>query len=166
MATVIAIPLLLLSALLQMVAISRLPLVHGSADLVLLVLAAWGIHDKATNAWQWALIGALIISFTSALPWPAIFLPYLTVALLARQLHSRIWRTPIFAMLLVTIAGTLFQHILAFISLQLSNVPIDFSNVLGNITLPSLILNLILALPMYLVIHDVVRWIFPIEDYE
>ncbi len=166
MATALAIPILLILTLFQMAAVSRLPLVHGSADLVLLALAAWGIQDKARNAWQWALIAGILVSFVSALPWITVLLPYLAIALLARQLHSRIWQSPIFGMLLITIAGTLLQHLSTFITLQFMDISVAFSQVLSDITIPSLILNLILALPIYVLIHDVAGWVYPVEEYE
>ena len=166
MATAIAVPILLLLTLLQMAAVSRLPLVHGSADLILLALAAWGIQDKARNAWQWALIAVIMVSFVSALPWITVLLPYLAIVLLARFLHSRIWRSPIFGMLLITIAGTLLQHLSTFITLQFMEISITFLQMLREITIPSLILNLILALPIYVLIHDIAGWIYPVEEYE
>jgi hypothetical protein len=54
MDTLIAIPVLFISVLMQITAISRLPLVHGTADLVMLTLVAWGIHSKTNNTWIWA----------------------------------------------------------------------------------------------------------------
>ena len=50
MSILISFPILLITVILQTTAVSRLPLVNGSADLMLIVLAAWGIHDKGRTA--------------------------------------------------------------------------------------------------------------------
>ena len=43
-------------------------------------------------------------SFVSAVPWFAIIIPYIVVALSAQLLHGRFWQSPILAMLLITIS--------------------------------------------------------------
>jgi hypothetical protein len=40
---------------------SRIPLLHGSADLILLALVAWALQKRVNTAWQWALIGGLAL---------------------------------------------------------------------------------------------------------
>jgi len=166
MSILISFPILLITVILQTTAVSRLPLVNGSADLMLIVLAAWGIHDKGRTAWIWAIIGGLMMSIVSATPWILVMIPYLVVAVSAQLLHSRIWQSPILAMLVITILGTLLQHILEITMLRFNDIAMNVATILGAVTVPSLVLNLILALPIYILVRDIGRWVYPAEQYE
>jgi hypothetical protein len=161
MDTIIAIPVLFITVLIQITTVSRLPLVHGSADLVMLTLVAWGIHTKTNNTWSWALIGGLITSLVSAVPWLAVIIPYFVVALVAQMLHGRFWQSPILVMLLITILGTFVVQLTTMTVLIFNDIPINFALAIEAIIIPSLILNLILALPVFIIIKDLSRWVYP-----
>jgi hypothetical protein len=45
----ISIPVMLVFSVLQMTAISRINFLNGSADLILLAIAAWGVHEKTVT---------------------------------------------------------------------------------------------------------------------
>ena len=66
LSNLISIPVMLIFSVLQMTAISRINLLNGSADLILLAIAAWAIREKNNNVYTWALIGGLMISISSA----------------------------------------------------------------------------------------------------
>jgi rod shape-determining protein MreD len=152
--------------MIQVVAISRLPLLHGKADLILLVIIAWGLQEKARQAWVVAVLGGLIISFITAAPYWSIILPYLTVVWLARHLHSRIWQSPLIAMMLITFIGTIFQHFLMILGLIFEDITINLSDILGSVTLASLMLNMILSLPVFVLIKDIAGSVYPVEIHE
>ena len=166
MDTLIAIPVLFLTLLIQVTAVSRLPLLHGTADLVLLTLIAWGICTKTKNAWIWALIGGLMTSFVSAVPGLAVIIPYIVVALLAQLLHGQLWQSPILAMFLITILGSFMVQLTTMVFLNSNDIPFNFALALEAIIIPSLILNLFLSLPIYLLIKDISQWVYPIIEYE
>jgi len=166
MDTLIAIPVLFLMLLVQVTGVSRLPLVHGTADLVMLTLSAWGIHTKTNNAWIWAMIAGFMISFISAVPWLAIIPPYIIIALLAQLLHSRLWQSPILAMLLITIIGTFVVQLATMTILNFNDIQINFALAFEAIIIPSLVLNLILALPIFILIKDVSQWVYPAVENE
>jgi hypothetical protein len=166
MDTLIAIPVLLVTLLLQVTAVSRLPLVHGTADLTLLVLIAWGIHTKKNNTWSWALIGGLMASVFTAVPWLAVIIPYVVIALSAQLLHGRFWQSPLLAMLLITILGTFVVQLTTMSVLNFNDIPVNFTLALESITFPSLILNLMLALPVYIFVKDLAKWVYPVMENE
>ena len=166
MDNLIAIPVLFISLLIQITAISRIPLVHGTADLVMLTLAAWGIQTKTNNTWIWALIGGLMTSLVTAVPWIAVISPYLVVAILAQSLHSRLWQSPILAMFLITILGTFVVQLTTLGFLNFNDIPVNLGLALEAIIIPSLILNLFLALPVYILIKDISEWVYPIIKNE
>jgi hypothetical protein len=166
MDTLVAIPILLFTILLQVTAVSRLPLVHGTADIVLLTLIAWGIHSKTNNAWIWALIGGLLASIFTAVPWLAVVIPYIAIAFSAQLLHGRFWQSPILAMLLITLLGTFVVQLTTMAVLNFNDIQVNFTLAMESIIFPSLILNLMLALPIYLIVKDISRWVYPVMNNE
>ena len=51
MGALAAFPVLIITLMLQLAIISRLPLLHGTADLMLLVLVAWALQERVRTAW-------------------------------------------------------------------------------------------------------------------
>jgi rod shape-determining protein MreD len=163
--SIIAFPLLGIVMILQSAVISRFSILSGHADLMLVVLAAWGLQDGVEIPWHWAVMGGLLVGFVSKAPWPVILTGYLLLTLLAQVLQRRVWQAPILAMFSVTFVGTIVMNFLVFLSLQLLGNPIIFSEALGLVILPSMLLNLLLAIPVYFIIRDLAHWIYPsMED--
>lgn len=159
----LAIPVLIVAAMLQMVVISRMPLLGGSADLMLLLVVAWGLLEEKPAVWIWALVAGGLVSFLSALPIPVGLLSYLIAMALARVLQRRIWQSPLLAMLVVTLIATLIQHLLSIVVLQFGGANLPFSESVQVVALPSTLLNMFLALPVYALMNDLHRWIHPSE---
>jgi hypothetical protein len=63
----------------------------------------------------------------------------------------------------VVFLGTLFFHLLSFIVLRFLGTPFAFGEVMGLITLPSLLLNMLLSIPIYAFMRDVSHWVYPAE---
>ena len=162
----ISIPVMMLLTVLQSTAISRLTLISGSADLVLLAVAAWGIRERGYTVFVWALVGSLFTTLVTAMPFYIPLASYMFVAILAQLLFGRIWQSPIFMMILVVFAGTFFQHAISILYLQFSGIEAGFMYGLRNFTLPSLLLNFFFIFPMFVLINDLRRWLLPEEDYE
>lgn len=163
---IIAIPVFLLTAMLQSASISRLPLIHGTADLSLLVLIAWGIHTRSNSYWILAIIAGFIISYFSQVTWLALVLAYLFVISFTRLLHGRFWNSPLFTMLLMSITGSILVHLATVISLFFEEISINFNQAFSEIMLPSIFLNLFLSLPVYFLVKDLLRWIHPQVENE
>lgn len=144
----------LVSLMLQMGVVSRLTLLSGAADLILLFVAAWALQDRFRYAWLWTIIIGIIIGQISAMPILMPLLTYGMVTTLATLLKSRVWQSPVLAMFFVTFFGTLIQHILYILWLQLSGVSLSWSEGLNFIALPSLLLNMMLVLPVHAFVQD------------
>lgn len=165
LANLISIPTMLFLSVLQMTAVSRINLLNGAADLVLLTVAAWGVREKNSNVYVWALIGGLMISIATAMPFLSPVIPYLFTALISRIIARRLWQSPILALIITVIAGTLFQHFYSIILLQIAGINLGFTESVTNVTLPSLLLNFFFLFPVYVVISDIWKWVTPEETY-
>ena len=67
MAILAALPVLGLLLMLQLAVVSRLPLINGTADLILLALAAWASQERVKSAWQWTVLAGAAVTFISGL---------------------------------------------------------------------------------------------------
>jgi len=164
MRNIVAIPLLGLVVIIQSAIVGQFSLLAGYADLMLVILAAWALQEGVTTAFQWAFLGSVMISFVSHLPWIVYFIGYFGIVFLALLLQRRVWQVPLLAMVSVTFLGTLFMHIISYLYLRLSGTPLIFADSMGLITLPSVLLNMLIAIPLYSMMRDLARWVFPSMD--
>lgn len=166
MRNLVAFPLLGLAVILQSAVISQIKLLSGYADLPLILLASWALQERVKSAWHWAILCCAMLAFVSGMPWPVLTIGYLAVIFVAQALQRRVWQAPLLAMFSVTFIGTLFIHLLSFVGLSFLGTSFSFSDVIGLITLPSLLLNMLLSIPIYAMMRDLARWVYPIEEFE
>jgi hypothetical protein len=162
----IAFPLLGLAVILQSAIVSQVKLISGYADLPLLILAAWALQDRVKSAWHWAVLTCVMVGFVSSMPWLVVAAGYLGVIFMAQILQRRVWQAPLLAMFSVILMGTLFIHLLSFAVLRVLGTPFAFADVIGLITLPSLLLNMLFSIPVYALMRDLAHWVYPLEEYE
>ena len=136
---------------------------YGTADLILLVLVAWSLQERVRNAWQWAIIAGLIVAYVSAMDAIIPVANYLIVTFMALLLRQRIWQVPILAMLAVTFVGSLVVNIITVVYLSITGTPLPLLDTLNLIILPSIFLNILLAIPVYALIKDLAEWLYPEE---
>jgi cell shape-determining protein MreD len=151
-----------LSIMLQMTVFSRISLLHGNLDLVMLSLIAWNLQERGPNMWPWTLLAGGIIAFASAVPFFVSIPAYLAITGLARLIQRRIWQSPLLAMLLVTLLGTLLMHFLTMAALFLNGTSFQFDSAWSQVTVPSLLLNLLMAVPVYAPIRSINDQINPL----
>lgn len=161
MRNIIALPLLGLAVILQSAIVSQFSLLAGYADLILVLLAAWALQEGVTTAFHWAFLASIMVSFSSHLPWFIYMAGYFSVVVFALLLQRRVWQAPLLAMFSVTFLGTVVMHLLSYTYLRIVGDPLPFRDTMGLITLPSLLLNLLLAIPLYGFMRDIARWVFP-----
>ena len=142
-------PVMLILSVLQTVAVSRLNILSGSADIVLLSIIAWGV-----------------ISLMTAMPAIAVVIGYLIIALITWIIHKRIWQSPILAALLSVIIGSVAKFIVDIIGLQFIGVGFRLITGIREILAPNMIMNLFFIFPIYLLISDLANWIVPKEAHE
>ena len=166
MRNLVAVPVILLTVILQSAVISRVYLLSGSADLPLVMLAAWALQDGVDSAWHWAIATGLLVGFISGISWVVPVAGYLAVVLLAYLFQRRVWQAPLLAMFTMTFMGTILVGLLSVGVLRFSGVDLPISDVLGLVMLPGVLLNMLLAIPVYAVMRDLARWVYPAPEVE
>jgi rod shape-determining protein MreD len=166
MRNLVAIPAILLAVILQSAMISRIYLLSGIADLPLVMLAAWALQQEVDSAWHWAMAFGLMVGFVSGIAWYVPLIGYGVVVALAQALQRRVWQAPLLAMFSVTFVGTVVLDLVSFAVLRLSGVSMRLEDALGLLVLPSVLLNMLLAIPVYAVMRDLSHWVYPSPEIE
>ncbi len=161
MATFLSIPILSVLLLIQASILSRLPLLRGTPDLLLLAIVAWALQKRVQSAWAWAIVGGVMFNIASALPLGVPLAAYVLATGIALFLRRLLWQLPVLAMLATVFMGTLISHGMALMALRLAGDPIPLIQAFNLITLPSLFLNLVLAVPLYAMMSDLAKWLYP-----
>jgi len=163
MSVILSIPVLSIITILQSAVISRLPLVSGTADLMLVLLVAITLQKSVNTAWQWSIVGGLLTDFFSGLPFGLFTVSYLITTGIAHVLRERIWRFSFLMHLLVVLSGIIITHSFSYLVLFLQGNSLQFTSVLQAVTMPSIILSFMLSLPVYIIVQDVVEQLKPTE---
>lgn len=163
MALLLGLPILGVLAVVQSAAVSRMTLLHGAADVVMLAVVAWALQPRVTTAWQWAVMAGMLAGVLTALPYGLLLAGYLAAASFAILLKQRVWQAPVLAMLVATVLGTVITQGLAWSVLRLNGVLLPFWQSVNLVLIPSLLLNLLLALPAYSFAGDLAAWLYPSE---
>ena len=163
MTILIGIPLLVVLVMLQTAIVSTLPLLHGTADIVLLVLVAWALQERVPSAYEWCAMGGLMVGAITAVPFYVPLVVYSGSVVFARLLRGRVWQTPLLAMFVTTAVASLFEHGLTWMVLRVQGVPLPILTSLNQVVLPATLLNLLLALPVFALVTDLAKWVYPEE---
>lgn len=148
---------LILALMLQYGVVSQTPLLAGYADIILLVVASWGLHQRTRYLWVVILLMSAMVGAISAEPMLIVVIVYMGVYLASTWVRERILQSPLLAMFFLVFAGTLFQHFFYMISLFISRTSFVWREAVFNILLPSLILNMLLAIPVHALIQELAR---------
>ena len=166
MRNLIAVPVIVLAVILQSSVVSGVTLLSGYADLPLIMVSAWALQNRVDTAWHWAVATGTLVGFISGVPWVIPLAGYVAVVALAKILQLRVWQAPLLAMFSISLLGTIVIDALVFSSIRLSGVSIPFQDAFGQQTLPRILLNLVLSVPVYAVMRDLAHWAYPSLEVE
>ena len=159
-------PIFAIAALLQVGFFGQIRLMNGTSDLLMLCIIAWSINDRSKYSWILVIWAGLLMSYISAMPMNGYMWMYLAIWFIIRFIKMRVWQMPLMLMLFVTILGTLLISVGTLVLLFLSNASVNYLNALQQIIIPSLVMNLLLAIPVYAFLNDVINTIYINEESE
>lgn len=163
MPVLLAVPVLAVLLMIQSAVMSQMPLLHGTSDLVLVALVAWALQKRVRTAWHWAVIGGLMMTYVSSLPIGVYLVGYLLAVGVALLLKQRVWQLPILAMLIATFSGAMLVQLIALIVLRIGGAALPFWEAINLVALPSVLLDLVLAVPFYAIFGDLAYYFYPEE---
>jgi hypothetical protein len=157
---ILAFPIIIISMMLQLVVMNKLPLLYGYADIVLLVLIIYAMHPRTENAWFWMILAGFVYGYISKLPFIIPLIVFGIIILSANFIKKRIWQMPILAYLFLVIGGTFFYQIMSLISLKFFGSALPIMESINLIVIPSVLLNLIFSIPIYYIFNDFLDVVF------
>lgn len=154
----LGVPLLLVASILQAVLLPRLRVLGGQPDLVLLLVLAWCILDKRGEGVVWAFVGGLFLDLFSGAPLGISSLAMVPVAFFVSQVEAQLYRESLVLPVVVAMVGALGFHVLTMVFLRfLADVPMAWTATFTYVTLPSMLFDVILIVPVLQVLspwHD------------
>ena len=153
--------LMVIATLLQNSIVNQVSMLYGSADLVLLVLITWMLQSDEKQYWVVGGFAGFLIGLSSALPIWLPIIEYLAVVAMVTFFQRRVWQVPIWLLLTTTIISTGFIYGIELLYLSLEGAVFNFTDAFNLLMLPSIVLNLILSLPMYGVVGEITKLLYP-----
>lgn len=163
MAGFIGVLLIGAAMVLQNSIVTRLQMLNGAADLVLLVLVSWILQADERQHWQWGLLAGLLVGISSAIPFWVPVIGYVSFVVIVTVVQRRVWQVPIWLLVTATFFGTFLIYGLEIFYRWLTAVPLDLIEVMNIVLLPSLVMNMILVLPVYAFIGEIAKRVYPKE---
>lgn len=155
MTYVVGLPLLALAAVLQSTVLTRLHVLGGTLDLVLLLALSWTLAGDWVGGIVWGFAGGLLLDVLSGGPFGAMTVGLTLMAYLASLSEGRFWRSHVLLPLATVSLGTLGLHLVNLAFLAAFGYELNWLPALLQLTLPALLLNTLCMLPMY----HALRWL-------
>jgi rod shape-determining protein MreD len=152
----LGLPLVILGAMLQSAVLPHLRVFGGQPDLVLLVVLAWAMLDPGREGMAWAFAGGLLLDLFSGAPLGVSSLALLPVAYVIGLTEAQIYRSNVVMPLVLGAGGALAYHLMLLLGLRfLAGYPVVWSTGFWYVTLPSVLFDVILMIP---VLRVLTRW--------
>ena len=163
MANLTALLLLVVAMIFQNTVVTQVHLLYGAADLMMLVLLSWVLQsNRESNLWLGVITG-LLVGISSAIPFWLPVIGYTILVWIVTVVQRQIWQVPIWLLLISTFLGSLLIYGIEVLYLLVIGVPMSLFEVLNIVLLPSLVLNMIVVLPVYAVVGEIVKAVYPKE---
>jgi hypothetical protein len=160
MVQLFSIPVLLVLLSIQITISSKFQLLDGFADIILVWLTAWVIQSRVKNSWIWVALAIIMVAIVSAVPWYAILSGYSIIFILGYLMKKRLWQSPLLSFFVVLILGSVINYLIYYLVLMFTGTNISWIDAVQRVIIPSTIINLIIAFPIYLIARDFSSAIF------
>lgn len=157
----LGIPLLIVAALLNATVMAELRIGNGGPDLVFMLVVSWALLQDIRDAMYWAVIGGVVQDMFSIAPLGTSALGLVIVAFGADLLFGQISRRNILIPPLVAAVGTVVYHLGMLLALQMTDIDVPFGRSMIYVTLPTLVLNTLLIIPVFRLLGQLQFWLTP-----
>jgi rod shape-determining protein MreD len=161
MSNYIGIPILVTAAILNVTVMAALQLGGGTPDLVFLLVVSWAMLVDLPHALFWAVVGGVTQDMLSVAPLGTSALGLVVVAFVADSIFGDVPRTNLLIPPVVAAAGTVVYHLGILAVLWLVDYRVPLERGLFYVTLPTVIYNTILIVPVFRILGMIHRWLTP-----
>ncbi len=152
----LGVPLFIAAGLLQSTVLARLRVFGGQPDLIVLLALVWATLDRKGEGLAWAFVGGLFLDLLSGAPLGISSLALLPVTYVIALSEARGYRSATLLPLVFIAGGALLYHLLYVGALRIfAGYPVAWVENLRYVTLPSVLFDAVLAIPVLRVLG---RW--------
>jgi rod shape-determining protein MreD len=162
LSTYVAIPVLALAAVLNATVMAEFRLGGGAPDLVFMLVVSWALLADPRTAFGWAVLGGIMQDSLSVAPLGTSSLGLVIVVFLADAIFGQRQRINLLYPLLVAAGGTVIYHLCIMAVLRvMEGITVPMGSGLFYVTVPTVIYNSILIVPVYRMVAVVYRGFQP-----
>ncbi len=130
---------------------------RGQLSLVMLLVLAWSIRSDLVSGFVWALVGGILLDLYSAIPIGTSSAALMIIVYAANGAAQQLYRMRIVTLLAMTLLATLFFQVYTYCALLLLGLSYDILMVIRLVFIPTIIYNLVGALPTYAIVRLIQR---------
>jgi rod shape-determining protein MreD len=145
----LSIPVLALAVIVQSTLIPEIQIGGAMPDLVLLLALAWTLMAGFQTGSIWAMVGGVLQDLVSATPVGTTSLALVIVVGGASLVLGRVNPRNLIYPALAAGPGTLAAHLVILVVLALTGRPVPLNDLLVHVTLPSMVYNMAVMVPVY-----------------
>jgi rod shape-determining protein MreD len=145
----LALPILLIAAVLQSTIVPEIRIGNGGPDLVLMLVLSWTLLADIEEGVVWAIVGGVIQDLINGVPLGTSALALVLLAFAVNLSIRTIASNNLIIPLPVAAVGTILYHLMLFVLLAILGRRISMGYMLASVTLPTLVYNAALMLPIF-----------------
>ncbi len=130
---------------------------RGQINLVMLLVLAWSIRADLLSGFVWALVGGILLDLYSAIPIGTSSAALMIIVYAANGAAQQLYRMRIVTLMAMTLLATLFFQVYTYFALLLLGLSYDILLVIRLVFIPTIIYNLVGALPTYAIVRLIQR---------
>jgi len=130
---------------------------RGQFSLVMLLVLTWSIRSNLLSGFVWALVGGILLDLYSAIPIGTSSAALMIIVYAANGAAQQLYRMRIVTLLAMTLLATLFLQAYTYCVLLLLGLSYDIVMVIRLVFIPTIIYNLVGALPTYAIVRLIQR---------
>ncbi|MEN8098585.1 MAG: rod shape-determining protein MreD [Chloroflexota bacterium] len=146
----VAIPTLVIAAILQASFLPKIPLLEVIPNLTLLVVIGWSMRKGSRVGIIWALVGGITADLASGAPLAISVLPFMAAALISGAVRRRLYPGNIILPALFVVLGLVSFHLLEYLLIMMISTPVQAPPGLLNIGSRFVVLHVVLSPLAYL----------------
>jgi rod shape-determining protein MreD len=145
----LSLPFLLVAVILQSTVVPEIRISGGGPDLILMLVLSWTMLAGLEEGILWALVGGILQDIVNGLPTGTTALSLVIVAFVANLAVGPVGRNNLIFPPLVLVAGTVIYQLLLELLFTIFGRGVPIMMMLTNVTLPTVLFNVILILPVF-----------------
>lgn len=148
----LSIPVLAVAVIVQATVVPEFRFGGAMPDFVFLLVLAWGLMAGFEQGVIWAMVGGILQDLVSAAPVGTTSLSLLVVVALAVLILGQISPHNLFYPVLAAGGGLAVAHVVTMLVLLVTGRAIPVIDLLLTVTLPSMVYNAVVMIPVYRVL--------------